>query len=114
MTGSVITYRALAARIDALTGRRVRRMYAPPRIMRATARLNDLAGGRLLDLVPAGSLDYVLGNARVVDTSRTTGELGIAFRPIDETLDDTIRWWAEHGVIEAEAGRRAGPGAPAA
>ena len=54
----------------------------------------------MLDLVPAGSLDYVLGNARVVDTSRTTSELGITFRPIDETLGDTIRWWAEHGVIE--------------
>ena len=43
--GSVITYRALAARIDALTGRRVRRFYAPPRLMRVSARLNDLAEG---------------------------------------------------------------------
>lgn len=100
VTGSVITYRDLAARIDALTGRRVRRFYVPPAAMRAIARLNDLAGGHLVDVVPAGSLDYVLGNARVVDTSRTTGELGIAFRPLDETLADTIRWWAEHGVLE--------------
>lgn len=102
LTGGVYTYRTLAARIDALTGRRVRRIYVPPRMMRVTARLNDLAGGHLLDLVPAGSLDYLLGNARVVDTSRTTGDLGIAFRPIDETLTDTIRWWAGHGVIDAK------------
>jgi dihydroflavonol-4-reductase len=102
VTGSVVTYRQLAKQIDALTGRRVRRIFVPPRFMRVTARLNDLAGGHLLDLIPAGSLDYLLSNAKVVDTSRTTGELGIAFRPLEETLGDAIRWWAEHRVIEAK------------
>ncbi|HEX7474159.1 MAG TPA: NAD-dependent epimerase/dehydratase family protein [Candidatus Limnocylindrales bacterium] len=101
-TGAVVRYRDLAARIDTLTGRRVRRFFMPPRAMRGIARLNDLAGGHLVDLVPSGSLDYLLGNARVVDTSRTTGELGIAFRPIEETLVDMIRWWADHAVIEAK------------
>ncbi len=102
VTGDVLTYRKLAARIDALTGRRVRRIFVPAGVTRATAWLNDVAGGHLLDLVPAGSLDYLLGNARVVDTSRTTRELGIAFRPLDETLTDTIRWWAAHDVIDAK------------
>ena len=108
VTEGVYRYRDLAARIDALTGRHLRRTFLPPRVMRGVARLNDLAGGRLVDLVPAGSLDYLLGNARVVDTSRTTGELGIAFRPIDETLTDMIRWWLDHRVIEPKlAGRLA-------
>jgi hypothetical protein len=63
--------------------------------------------------VPAGSLDYLLGNARVVDTSGTK-ELGIAFRPIDETLADTIRWWADHGVIDAKLAGKLAPGAASA
>ena len=108
------TYRDLAARVDALTGRRVRRTFMPPRLLRAFARLNDLSGGHLVDLVPSGSLDYMLGNALVVDTSRATTELGIAFRPIDETLADTIRWWAAHGVVDAKLAGALAPGAAAA
>lgn len=113
VTQGVHRYRDLAVRIDGLTGRHLRRFFLPPRAMRFVARANDLAGGRLVDLVPAGSLDYLLANAPIVDTSRTTGELGIAFRPIDETLSEMIRWWVDHKVIEPKlAGRLAG-GVPA-
>lgn len=110
----VHTYRELAGRIDALTGRHVRRTFMPPRLLRAFARLNDLAGGHLADLVASGSLDYLLGNARVVDTSRATTELGIAFRPIDETLADAVRWWVDHRVIDPKLAGRLAPGAPPA
>jgi nucleoside-diphosphate-sugar epimerase len=113
VTEGVYTYRALAARVDALTERDPRRTFLAPRLMRAVARLNDLAGGHLVDLVPAGSMDYLLGNAQLVDTSRTTTELGIAFRPIDDTLSDAIRWWAEHGVIDAKLAGALATGAPA-
>jgi nucleoside-diphosphate-sugar epimerase len=34
VTGGVYTYRELVARVDALTGRRVRRTFVPPRVMR--------------------------------------------------------------------------------
>jgi nucleoside-diphosphate-sugar epimerase len=109
VTQGVYRYRDLAVRVDGLTGRRLRRFFLPPRAMRFVARANDLADGRLVDLVPSGSLDYVLGNARVVDTSRTTDELRIAFRPLDDTLADMIRWWVGHNVIEPKlAGRLAG------
>jgi nucleoside-diphosphate-sugar epimerase len=113
VTQGVHRYRDLAARIDGLTGRHLRRFFLPPWAMRFVARANDLAGGRLVDLVPSGSLDYLLGNARVVDTSRTTGELGIAFRPIDETLGDMIRWWVDHKVIEPKLAGRLAAGPPA-
>ena len=76
VTQGVHRYRDLAALVDGLTGRHLRQFYVPPRAMRFIARANDLAGGRLVDLVPSGSLDYILGNARVVDTLRTTDELG--------------------------------------
>jgi nucleoside-diphosphate-sugar epimerase len=111
-TQGVHRYRDLAARIDGLTGRHLRRFFLPPRVLRGVARFNDFAGGRLVDLVPAGSLDYVLGNARIVDTSRSTGELGVVFRPVDETLGDTIRWWVEHGVIDPKLAGRLAEGAP--
>jgi dihydroflavonol-4-reductase len=110
----VHTYRDLGTRIDALTRRPRRTFDIPPRMLRAIARLNDFAGGRLVDLVPAGSLDYILGNARVVDTTRTTRELRIAFRPIDETLVDTIRWWARHGLLDPKRAGALGDVVPGA
>ena len=104
----VANYRDVCIRIDALTGRHPRRIFVGPAILRGAARLNDAIGGRLAGVPPAGSLDYLLQNARSIDTSRATRELGIDFRPLDETLVDTIRWWVDHGVVDRKlAGRLA-------
>ena len=45
------------------------------------------------------------------DASRTTQELGVAFRPALESLYDTVRWLAEAGHIDpAKAPRFTHPG----
>lgn len=110
LAADVITQREICRRMDALTGRHPWRVFIGPRVLRAIARLNDVFRGRLADVPPAGSLDYVLRNARAVDTSRATRDLGIAFRPLDDTLVDTIRWWAAHGVIDPKLAGRLAPG----
>jgi nucleoside-diphosphate-sugar epimerase len=115
MTSGVSTHRATAALIDEITGLRPRRIFLSPSMIRRLARLNDIAGGRLGPLPQADRLDFLLGSARSVDTARSQEELGLAYRPLRETVADTIRWWAANGTIPARiAGRLATATVPAA
>jgi dihydroflavonol-4-reductase len=100
LTSGVARLRDVAATIDELTGRRPRRLFLDRGAIRAFASLNDLAGGRLSILARRGSIDWILDNAPEVDTTRASRDLGLAFRPLRETLADTIRWWAQHDLIE--------------
>jgi dihydroflavonol-4-reductase len=109
LTSGVVPHRRLATLIDELTGLHPRRFLLSPRAVRGLARLNDLAGGRISPLPDRGSIDWILENAPAVDTTRATTELGLRFRPLRETVADTIRWWAEHDSIDR---RQAGKLAP--
>lgn len=109
LTSGVVRHRDIATVMDELTGLHPRRYYLGPSAVRRFGRLNDLAGGRLSPLPATGSIDWLLDNAAEVDTTRATRDLGLTFRPLRETLGDTIRWWAEHGAIDRGlAGRLAG------
>ena len=110
LTSGVTTHRAVARLVDELTGRVVKRRFVSAPTIRFLARVNDLFGGRLSALPATASLDWILDNAPVVDTSRTQAELRMEFRPLRETLADTIRWWAEHDSIDRQlAGTLAPP-----
>jgi nucleoside-diphosphate-sugar epimerase len=113
LTSGVAVHRQTAALLDEITGRRPRRLFLPAPAIRAMARLNDVAGGRLGPLPESGRLDFLLDSARTVDTTRSTAELGLIYRPFRETLADTIRWWAANGVIDAAVAGRLAPAAPA-
>ena len=110
LTSGVATHREVAGILDNLTGRLVRRRFLGAGAVRRLARINDVFGGRLSALPASGSIDWILDNATDVDTSRTRAELGMEFRPLRLTLADTIRWWAEHDMVDRElAGRLAPP-----
>jgi len=109
LTSGVARHRDVAGLIDELTGLRPRRMFMGRGAMTAFARLNELAGGRFGSLRDRGSVEWLFENAAQVDTTRATRDLGLAFRPLRETIADTIRWWAEHDLIDRE---RAGKLAP--
>ena len=109
LTSGVARHRDVGALIDEITGRHPRRYFLGATAVRGFARLNDIAGGRVSPLPRSDSIDWLLDNAAVVDTSRATRDLGLSFRPLRESLADTIRWWAEHAAIDRElAGRLAG------
>ena len=78
-------------------------------MVRLFGRINDLAGGRLSPLPDRGSLEWLLGNAEVVDTTRAMRDLGLSFRPLRETVSDAIRWWAEHGSIDRRLAGKLAP-----
>lgn len=109
LTSGMVRHRDAAAILDELTGRRVNRRFLGASAIRRLASLNDRFGGRLGPLPAGDSLDWLLGNAEAVDTSRTEADLGMSFRPLRETLADTVRWWAEHDAIDRELAGRLAP-----
>jgi nucleoside-diphosphate-sugar epimerase len=110
LTSGVATHRDVAETLDSLTGRTVKRRFLSASTVRQLARINDWFGGRLSPLPASTSIDWILDNAADVDTSRTRAALGMEFRPLRLTLADTIRWWAEHDMVDREqAGRLAPP-----
>ena len=109
LTSGVVSHRDVGALIDEVTGLRRRRTFLGPGAVRTLARVNDLAGGRLGPLPDRGSTDWLLDNAKEVDTTRATRDLGLAFRPLRETVSDTIRWWAEHDSIDRRLAGKLAP-----
>lgn len=109
LTSGVVRLREVATILDELTGRTLSRRFLSPTTVRRLARVNDIFGGRLSPLPALDSLDWILGNADAVDTSRTRAALGMEFRPLRETLADTIRWWAEHDAIDRELAGKLAP-----
>ena len=108
VSGSDARYRQVAAELDRLTGRQVRRIWLPPRMVTASARVNDRLGGRLMPSLPRyASLTWPLA-VGPIDGSSGERLLGRPYRPLAETLADTLRWWADHGTIpRASIGRLA-------
>jgi len=99
--GHFLPWAAEADLCEAITGRRVRRIPAPPRMVEAI--------GHVVDFVRwlAPTFDYPLTHeaslfvTRFVpcDSRRTVGELGVGFRPIEATLEDSIRWLLATGQL---------------
>ena len=109
LTSGVVRHREIARLLDEITGREVSRRFLSEPVVRRVAKLNDVFGGRLSTLPASSSLDWILRNAEAVDTSRTRAALGIEFRPIRETLADSIRWWAEHDLVNRELAGKLAP-----
>jgi len=108
MTSGVAEHRATAALLDEITGLHPRRTFLSSGSVRRLAKLNDLAGGRLGAVPQARRLDFILSSALSVDTSETERVLGLAFRPLRETVSDAIRWWAANGTIKPDLAGRLG------
>jgi dihydroflavonol-4-reductase len=99
VSGTDARYRQVAAQLDRLTGRRVRRIWLPPRLVTVPARINDRLGGRLLPNLPRyASLTWPLAIGPI-DGSSGEHVLGRPYRPLAATLADTLRWWADHGTV---------------
>jgi hypothetical protein len=109
VAGHFTPWAEFAELCDRLTGRRARRYPAPAPLLRIVGRAIDLAK----KVVP---FDYPLTHeaslmmTRFVpcDSQPTLDDLGVSFRPAEETLRDSIRWLHAAGHIDAKvAGRLA-------
>jgi nucleoside-diphosphate-sugar epimerase len=109
LTSGVVRHRDVATLIDDVTGLTRRRRFIGEGVMRRYAGLNDLLGGRIGAVRHSGSVDWLFGNAEVVDTTRATRDLGLSFRSLRETVTGAIRWWAEHDAIERRLAGKLAP-----
>ena len=100
--GPMLPWAAVYELLDALTGTRVRRIRVPGAVMRAAGSLGDLVK-RVREFNFPLTRDGMEFATRWpgADASRTTRELGLAFRPPEESYGDTLRWMHRAGHLEA-------------
>ncbi len=102
--GNFLPWMKEADLCEELTGRRVRRIPAPPLVIRGIGHVVDFAKW----MVP--SFDYPLTTEAAefitrsvpCDSSATLRELGMEFRAPEETLRDAIVWLHQVGELDAK------------
>ena len=106
--GHFVTWAEEADIVERVTGLKVWRMPTPVWLLHLAARIIDLI--KLIvpsfdyPLTPEAA-QYVVGS-RPCDSRKTIEELGLDFRPTEETLGDAIAWMAAAGHIDRKlAGR---------
>jgi nucleoside-diphosphate-sugar epimerase len=94
------------AAIERATGRKMRlRVPIPGPLLRGFGRLGD-AVKHVVDFAFPLTLDAMEYATRWpgVDASRTTRELGLGFRPVEETYADAIAWMVRTGQLSPKLG----------
>jgi nucleoside-diphosphate-sugar epimerase len=96
--------------LDRITGTRVRRFPVPGWLMRALGSVGDVVK-HVYDFnfpLTRDSMEFAT-QWPGADASRTTRELGLAFRPVTHTYRDTLAWMVRAGHLDARhVGRLAG------
>jgi dihydroflavonol-4-reductase len=112
VAGPYTTLSELAAFIESATGTPAPRRLPYPLVALA-ARAGDIYGrltGRDVGLTTAATRS--LRPSRRTDSSKAVGELGVTFRPLEETIRDELAWFVEHGYLDAGVVPRADESAP--
>jgi len=103
------TIEELLEQLREMTGRRLPSVPLPASVALAAARVADRAQRRLPVRLPidAEGVATVAADADA-DASATAAELGIAFRPLRDSIADTVRWlYAAGHISQRQAGRLA-------
>jgi len=100
--GPMLPWAEVYALLDRITGARVRRFRVPGAVMRAAGTLGDVVK-RVYDFnfpLTRDSMEFAT-RWPGADASRTTRELGLAFRHPEESYRDTLRWMHRAGHLAA-------------
>ncbi|MGE4608531.1 MAG: NAD-dependent epimerase/dehydratase family protein [Myxococcota bacterium] len=101
--GHFVSWPQFADICDEVTGRHTRRVRLSPLVLRGVARLLDFAKKVVPFEYPlTHEASLMATNFVPCDSSSTIEQLGIAFRPTEETIADAIRWLYEQGEISAK------------
>ena len=107
--GEFVTLPRLVEILRALTGRRLVSVPIPAPAMRAIGALSDVVQRVTPIALPLTHEAMVTLTGGVpCDNRRTTDELGVAFRPVEETVGDTLGWLREAGELNARQVGRLG------
>ena len=103
--GHFIAWTKLVDMLSELTGRSIRKIPIPGSLMLGLGRvfdwLNRVRGKPLNVPITHEGMTYATNWVKM-DSSKSRAELGLVFRPLEESLADAIRSLVEAGHIEAE------------
>jgi nucleoside-diphosphate-sugar epimerase len=88
-----------------LAGRRIPVVTVPARVAAASAVAGEALGRLGVDLLPAREAVWLASQDGPLDGSAAARDLGLAYRPAEESIADTVRWLHAAGHLSA---RRAG------
>jgi nucleoside-diphosphate-sugar epimerase len=105
--GHFASWPEFAKLCDALTDRRTLHISVPGPLIRGIGRLLD-AAKKIAPISYPLSRETAEFMTRFApcDNRATIDQLGVEFRPMEETLEDTIRWLYESGEISAKTAGR--------
>ena len=102
--GHYLTWPEMRRRIEGVTGAKIAEFKAPGWALRLFARILDVIGritGRAMPMTGEGVT--IATRWQEVPDSKAISELGIEWRPADETLTDMFRWYVDAGKLPAKA-----------
>jgi len=102
--GHFLTWTRLVDVLQSLTGRRIRKIPVPGSVMLGVGRLLDWFNGvrgKALDIPVTHEAMVYATNWIKMDNSKARAELGLAFRPVEESLADAIRSLVAQGQLDA-------------
>jgi nucleoside-diphosphate-sugar epimerase len=104
LAGHDLSWREVADALDAVTGRRVRRVPVPGALLRLGGHVCD-AVKRVWDFdFPMTAEGMVLATLwQGADDSAARSALGARYRPLSETLSDALRWMQRAGHLDARS-----------
>lgn len=105
--GHYLPWREMGPLLERLTGRKRLSVPASGKLLRALGRLADLVQNVVPLEVPMGyeAMQYATRWVQM-DDSETERALDFSFRPLEESMADTIRWLYQSGHISAAAAGR--------
>jgi dihydroflavonol-4-reductase len=100
VSGTALTVREAVALLRRIAGRPERVRFLPGWVAMAGASAIE-GGARLLrrDALVCRDAVRTLLHGHRYDGSRATRELGLSYRPIEDTVERTLRWYADRGLI---------------
>ena len=102
VAGHFRSWDELGVLLDKVTGRTLRKVSVPAWVLGAVGQVIDFTGRFVTLETPAtGEGITYATNWVYADDRKLRDELGLTYRPLEDTLADTIRWLAEAGEIDS-------------
>lgn len=102
--GHYLTWTEMTKALRRVTGAEISQINAPGWALRAFARTLDVVArvtGKKMPMTGEGIAIATLWQK--VDDSKIVAELGVVWRPVDETLEDLFRWYVKAGRLPVKA-----------
>ncbi len=102
-TSTYTPYKPLGKLLDSVISRPLRKLPAPKLLLQLTGAVVDFFDRHIMHLNTPITGEAVRFATQWVyaDDSKVRGELDIAYRPLVDTLRDTVRWLAREGHIKS-------------